>query len=1030
MRQYIALAILILSQFSWAQLEESNLKAIEIPNAVGYKNKGGILIPESTIIGSPNQNLKSNVEVDRLDIYANKRGILVPIKIGELQGAMAVTDPKGDPNALELFRHAINQEATKEHIQQQRDGWFKSANKRFSPETVTFFLATGMVIWASGLDKFHGDPLALERHILSLKDPIASASFYAFMQANGFYMNAKSNGLPHNLDPHTRAQMMRRFSYGGMVWGSLASSLIADIFSPFKPCLEKMLTKDYRFDKFLEEKCQRDLGSAYSSWTARNKFGQYGPQILSLVLSQKASEIATAGIHGVTSRLTATDIAKKYASKDAAKRFIFNITGVDALFTLVPGRAPVVVFRWVGKLTQFTGFMAIDHMISTPTYRAFNNLFRPTAFHFDAMKINRLWNLGDKYSWDENKAKLDSLECPVQVPDCMKFSDLPKEIENFSTQTQQWREHINAVNETDLAGWMEMSKKILNQVGLTYSFYKTYLNNLFDTLNVGHRIHTKQSDSEAINNFSRFPYRELPLYGVKFIEGTNSQVSINDQYLLAPHKMEKYQLAHIQDKIKKIGVHKQISSVVVNLSKKAQAQWSETLRLLSSQNVIEVGRALVTLNSIVGVYGIERQQKAGFLTDTQFTDLMEALRNTIGNPLPILHKGAGISQAFADSSGNLEMAREANFSWRGKTYTFNKDGDYLTYQMLCGNSQGALTNNWVFSDEFIPPRIVKNNSKPLQLCNSLATHVSSDRLYSLELTNTATKKTFGSITDYITEHLNYNSVLGDYRDNKNKGQFDIWWSSQVKESIRPRFQDFDLRFKQLAEKNREVLLGTNKSALNKVLDATFNWGQYLPSSLLNSFMWELEVYLDLVQSVATSNKASNEPNYLLAALKKSKLERSSGVYGARVAELNELNLLFNEYIKLLQEPEITFEQYGEVSSKIKSMITSIKTKTGADQSAESKNVFAAEPAEKVSDDKTEIVKIDFSKNSTKHKVAVAAIQGLTMLEAELRRFLRMKLLLSQTLDIDTKEFNADMGSDDKSQKSSTKVRSAGRPQGQ
>ena len=76
-----------------------------------------------------------------------------------------------------------------EQMNAQKEGIFLSTTKRFTPESLTFFVAIGGVTFNSMWLKSHGDPLAMERHILSLKDPIAHLSFYAFMAANGFYIN-------------------------------------------------------------------------------------------------------------------------------------------------------------------------------------------------------------------------------------------------------------------------------------------------------------------------------------------------------------------------------------------------------------------------------------------------------------------------------------------------------------------------------------------------------------------------------------------------------------------------------------------------------------------------------------------------------------------------------------------------------------------------------------------------------------------------------------------------------------------------
>lgn len=925
--------------------------------------------------------------------------IIAPLHIDGQQAAIALEQPTGDLSALDILRKAINEEAMKEHGQSQKDGWFKSANKRFAPESITFFLATGLVIYETAWAKAHGDPVAMERHILSLKDPIASMSFYAFMQANGFYMNYKGAGLPAQMDAQTRAQMMRRFSYGGMVWGSLASSLLSDVFMPFKPCLDRMFGSDYRHESHLKERCESELSSAWAQWNVRNKFGQYAPQIMSLVLSQKSAELATAGIHGAKNRISKSTLLEKFAIKDTAKKMIFKISSVDAVMTFVPGKGPVMVLRWVGKLVQFTGFMYIDHLLSTSIYRTFNNVWRPSSFAFDAMKIDRLWNTANRLNWNEAKLASYNLECPVQVPNCLSIAELPKEITNFTTQSQQWREHLNAANEQDLAGWMEMTKKILNQVGLSYSFYRTYLNNLFDTLNVGNRIATNEVDRDALNNYSRYPYRQLPLYGVSTPQLTKPAVPVKDQYLLSPHKLEPYQVANVHSVILAS------DDIAKSLSYDLQMRWKILSTKLLSEDVSVLGLALSELNTIVGIYGPEKQSKSGYRNSLSYISFLEKIRSQLGNPMPVLYHGAGLAQAFADSSGTVEMAREANFSWSSNTYSFNKDSDYLTYQMICGSEKGSLTDNMFFTDNFLAPRILKNGSKPVQLCNKLATFVTSNNFYAMPLTNEVTGKTYAGVTEYITQNIDY-SVLGDYRNNKNKSQFDTWWLANVKENLKPRFNKFDEKYKILTEKTADTLLGQNasdktymdfiKTRLVNGVDI-LNQSTYLQKNIVSSLRFELEFYFDILESITRSQNSNVLKIVSLKAIvENSKSNKSNGIYGDRIAEITALKTLFESYFTMLSQNAITFDSYLEASKKISEQVEAVKTKLTFDE----------------------------KKFPIKQAASLSTLDGIKLVESEIRRFLRMKLLLSQTLDIDTQEFMSDIKGDDKSQKDLTKVRSA------
>lgn len=975
-------------------------------------------------------------------------GLMVPFKHNQEQAAVTIDPVKEgsyDPNALEVLQTALRQNAAQEHTENENRGVFKSTTMRLPKELITFTIAQGLIIAESMWSESHGDPMAMEKLILSLKDPLASFSFYSFMIANGYTMHIRTKGLPATMDAQTRAQMARRFSYEGMVWGSLASTLISDIFGPYLPCLKKRYA-DYRFTKDLQEKCTQGLNTAWQQWTLRGKFNQYAPQILSLLISQRLAEFADGAVRGAGSWVSKRSIVQKYLSKDAAKKMIFKITGGDVALMIFPGTLAVKSIAWTGKLFQFSGFLFIDHFFSPTIYRTFNNLWKPLAFDFDALAIHRLWNEADTYQWDEAAAANDKLSCAVQTPNCHKFDALPKEIENFTIQTQQWREHLNAVNEQTLVGWMELSKKLLNQVSLSYSFYKNYAESLFDTLNTNHRVSHEGLTKDVYNNKSLYPYRQLPLFGVKFLNDEGSkETSVEDQYYLSPQKMEKYQIGHIQQKLSEVD-----EANFSKYSERLQKIWTSLVSGLTSSDLKKVADALVLLNTITGEYGIEQQQKLGVRNEIAFINDMKKFRETLGDPKPVLYDGAGFSQAHSVNSSNLETAREANFSWSGRTYSFNKDADYLTYQMVCGPSKGDVTDNWFFSDDFIPPKMINENNKPVQICNSAATYITSERLYSLPLTNEKTRAESKNITAYITNHINP-AVLGDWKNKDKKADFDKWWLTNVKESIRPKFVDLDKRFQILTNKNYDVIFGEKKAALSltekaghyvrKTVDV-LNQSDYLPKTLLASFKWELEVYLDILQSTVNKSKPLTEDLlYLKMARKNSEDYSSQGVYGYRNKEITDLKNDFNIYFSKLNSQNITFEDYSAASKKLRERIEAIKLLTGlcSKKIIEAKDKkpvttcttastfnLAAQPecTTTTPEEKFEIVDLDPKEFKIKHKTASAAINGLNLLESEVRRFIRMKLLISQTLDLDTKEFMSDITNSVKGQQDKTKVRSA------
>lgn len=887
--------------------------------------------------------LSSNMAWAQSELNTPSEPLTIPVQI-DVNGktettAIQIEQSKKISNLADL-RKALADEAYHEQIKNHIDGPIKSANKRFIPESFTFFLANGLILTESMIAHGYTDPLAMERHILSLKDPIANLSFYAFMQANGIYMNKKTMGLMET-DSEIRARKMRFFSYRGLVWGSLASSLVSDVFMPFKPCLDKLFKKDYRFTKQNEEECKAGLDSSYKQWTVKKKFEQYAPQILSLLASQILSEYQHTFIRLAIKEYVPLKLLLSYAESNANK-LILKVSAVDVGLTLLPTGWVLSGVRWVGKLAQITSFMAIDHFVSKPIYRAWNNLWKPMAFDFDALSFNRNWSLADQYNWNIDQAESDKLKCPVQNEKCLSFANFPKEIEKFTLHMQEWRQHLNAENEENLAGWMEYANKILNQIELSNTFYKKFTLSLFEALNIGHRLQNK--DDININIQPLFPFRTFPLYGVTF--KTNSEFSVEDQHLLSPQHLEKHQLAQIYQTVTKYATEvKALTSV------QSKNYLLNTLQMLSSTNLSTVAEGLQSLNKAAGFYGREASEEIN--NYPQLKTLAQKIRSELGNPDPVLQPAQGLARAFSMFSINLDMARQAKFNWSGKNYSFKNDGDYFMYQILCGPQQGSLTDNLLFSDNFTPPSLLKSTARPF-FCDAYGSYITSDSLYKIKIDGK------NQILNYIIQNLNYNT-LGDYRNNETKNQFNIWWQKNVTEKIKPRFADMDRRYHELVDKTYDRLF-SESPLLDKL-----NQSNYLPRTIYEEFKWEFTVYLNILGSLTKSeNSSAININYL----RESRDEKLFYFTGNK--KIVELQNLYQSYLDLLKEKEMTYEKYSEISQKINTLAEELKSEIAI-------------------------------KNKLQEEVLNKTLAGLAFVEAEIRRFIRMKILLSQTLKLDAQE---------------------------
>ena len=970
---------------------------------------------------------------------ATDRDIPAPvlIKTGDDEGQFSLFTAEHTPqkpNALEILRAELNRQAMNEQAHASKDGVFLSTTKRFAPESLTFFIAIGGVTFNSMWIKSHGDPLQMERHILSLKDPIAHLSFYAFMQTQGFYMNFHTSKASFAaMDPATRQQMMRRLTYQGMAIGSLASSIVADLGQSFKMCVDKWI-KGKSDDASLQS-----CNQAWAQWTVRSKFTQYFPQIISMWAAQAATDAIESMGHKAFSKVSMSKFAQKVLSKDFLVKTAYKITGADVVLTFTGGGWVLKSIKILGKVTRFSMFVAVDHVLSNYTYRPINNILKPIFFDFDALAINKLWHEADEGNWDSAKIK--------NTKNLAKFE---KEIENYTAQMQQWRDHLNQDAETDLAGWMEMTKEILNQIDYSYKYYRGFTSSLFETLNIGHQIKTGELAPSAATIISQYPFRTLPFYGVSTGQYKPIGGQIEDFYLLNPIELEKRQKEHV------LAVATQFRQVKQVMQGKELEKLNNILEKLLSGDNLKMSSGLNDLNNIIDLDNIERSNPEGYGYTSQsahFVDAMEILRKALGDPRPVVYPFAGYTQAFAANSTNVISAQAADYSkWSVKQkYKFNKEADLMMLKVICGLQQARLYRvqlagvNFV-SPQFDPPTLLNNvkDKSREEFCTSWRT---TGNLYS-------TKIGGKDLRDYLLANLNYEAV-GDFTNKENAGAFDKWWLKNAKAPLSAEFKGFDEKFKKVFEAAYNNFFD-HRSFFKFFVDG-LNQSRYLPKSLAATLKAESNLYMQILNRVMLENPGTpdklNTPqktpdsknmswyerattaimensssylilrnrlmdtqltefNYLEYAKKNSEEINYNSIYKQNSPEVKKLNDLLEVYYTFVQN-EPNFDWYIAHSKKIDTAINDILVKAGL------KKVVAAAAQDEVEDlsapasasgtetSQKSYEDIPIQNPTYKQRMTVAAVKGLRQVESEIRRFIRMKITLSQSLDLDVKEFMND-----------------------
>lgn len=508
-----------------------------------------------------------------------------------------------------------------------------------------------------------------------------------------------------------------------------------------------------------------------------------------------------------------------------------------------------------------------------------------------------------------------------------------------------------------------------------------------------------------------------------------------------PQHMEQYQMQTVAKSVEMIKQLKAKYEYATDkserlvFSEKAQKEFQEIITLLSSKDTNVVAQGIIKINTILQLYGLRLTDYAYKTKDPDFYQLIKLLRLSLGDPYPILQKGLGFAQAFDMHSTTQELSTKAAFPLTADAHSFTKDADYFVFQMLCGPSTGRLTDNWLMSDDFVPPRVVRAGARSIDMCDKNTSLVHSNNLYTLDLSPQKKSATAANqavaqynVTDYLVEFLDYGSI-GSIDSEMQK--FEDWWQVNVDQHTRSRFQKMDEDYARLVVRTQDSIFGTSRGAEDSTLSALgyalthaadwLNFSRYLPKTIDLTLKWQLEVYLNILQSLtdnsmSVENKMKNK-NYLELARKNAEFpEKRQDIYLKKSVLIEKLRQAFKAYLLQMQpNTDLTFTEYINLSNQITSLVNDVKVQMGLAE----KDMDNSTP-----DNTVLLVKTAQAEQSLslKQKVATSALNGLTLLEAEIKRFVRLRLQLSNTLDIDAEEFNKMISnSSEKNKKNKTYV---------
>jgi hypothetical protein len=725
-------------------------------------------------------------------------------------------------------------------------------------------------------------------------------------------------------------------------------------------------------------------------------------------------------------------------SKDFLVKQAYKVTAADVVTTFVGGGWVTKSIKFVGKVTRFSGFVAVDHILSNYTYRPINNIIKPLLFDFDALAINTNWEKADAGKWNM-----------AQVKDANKqIEKFEKEIDNYGTQMQQWRDHLNQDAETDLAGWMEMTKKILNQADFAYKYYKTFIDTYYETLHIGHLIGSKQIAPEAATVITRYPMRKLPFYGVGTGQYKPVGGSIQDFYLVNPNELEKRQKEHV------LATANRLKGASSKIRKSAEVdKYNAIIAKLLSGNNMKMAAGLNDINAAIDLYQLEmRQEKPYSLTGVDYILALKDLKSALGNPQPIIYPFAGFSQAFLAFTPNFTISEDADYSnWSARQkYRFNKPTDMMFYKMICGQPKGRLLKTQIagvnfFSPQFDPPSVFKDTPERREFCGKAQ---GTNSMYS----NKATAEK--DLTKFVNHNFNF-GIVGDFRNAERAGDaFEKWWVLNAKAPIDHEFKKYDEEFSKAFQAAYNNIFN-HRGWYKWVVDG-LNQSKYLPKSLKASLEAESNLYLQILTRTMLNDNAktplrSTTPfpvaetwgdwlmkgtqrlnpvttfasgrfvddvimrfNYLEWSTQNSTQTNFASFYGHVPREIAQLNSLLEQYYTFIQQKNVNFNQYIAHSKKIDTAINDILVRVGlrrvvAAQASMSDEIedFSAPAKSGTENSPKNYEDIPVANPTYKQRMAISAVKGLRKVESEIRRFIRMRIALAQSLEVDTQELMAD-----------------------
>jgi hypothetical protein len=330
--------------------------------------------------------------------------------------------------------------------------------------------------------------------------------------------------------------------------------------------------------------------------------------------------------------------------------------------------------------------------------------------------------------------------------------------------------------------------------------------------------------------------------------------------------------------------------------------------------------------------------------------------------------------------------------------------------MICGNSLGSLDKLSIsgvnfFNPQFSPPGIVRNTESRREFCSKA---FDTNSLYSAKL------KDGTDLKNFLLKNMDYR-IVGDFRNSKTEDAFEKWWVLNAKAPIDGEFKKYDLEFSKAFQSAYNNFF--DHRSFYKLAVDSLNQSDYLPKSLNESLRTETNLYLQILARTILPDNVENKVtrySYLYYSVQNSKQNIFESMYPNTPQAITRLNELYSQYYNFIHQPKVNFEQYISHSKKIDTAINDALVATGLKRVATGIGSLEAEiedfsrPSTSGTENSPKVYEdVAVANPSYKQRMAIAAVKGLRRVESEIRRFIRMRIALSQSLEVDAKELMAD-----------------------